>query len=68
MFEDNKQTPQLLENAVTSSYNWHCKFTYGDDKMPCYLTSKNNCKTFKELRRLWRIEKPNLKLISAVRK
>lgn len=48
-------------------YYWHCRFTFKNDNLECYLTEYNNCKTFKSLRRWWRINKPNLKLVSAVR-
>jgi len=59
----------VFDEAINKTqYHWHCKFTFKGDKLECYLTETNNCKTFKELRRLWRDEKPNLKLISAVRK
>jgi hypothetical protein len=53
---------------VSGSYYWHCRFTFKDDNQECYLTEHNNCKTFKQLLRWWRIEKPNLKLLGAVRK
>lgn len=49
-------------------YYWYCKFTFKNDKCDLYLTERNNCETFKQLRRLWRKEKPNLKLLSAIKK
>ena len=59
--------PTDANNVLADSYYWHCRFTFPNDKLECYLTEKNNCKTFKELRRWWRKEKPALKLVSAVR-
>jgi hypothetical protein len=67
--ELNKHDPaNSVLGAVGGSYYWHCRFTFKDDKLECYSTERNNCKTFKELRRWWRIKKPNLKLLGAVRK
>lgn len=61
--ENGNDTTRLLAD----SYYWHCRFTFPNDKLECYLTERNNCKTLKELRRWWRKEKPMLKLISAIR-
>jgi hypothetical protein len=61
-------SPALRVGDVGGSYYWYCRFTFKNDKLECYLTERNDCKTFKELRRWWRIEKPNLKLLGAVRK
>jgi len=68
--EQNSQEPTnaALPGNAGISYNWYCKFTFKGDKLELYLTERNNCKTFKELRRWWRIEKPNLKLLGAVKK
>jgi hypothetical protein len=60
--------PASCQTAVSGSYYWHCRFTFKGDKCDLYLTERNDCETFKQLRRWWRIEKPNLKLLSAVRK
>ena len=65
---NTEETANSDLGAVSGSYYWYCRFTFKDDKLECYLTERNNCKTFKELRRCWRIEKPNLKLLGAVRK
>jgi len=54
--------------AVSGGYYWYCRFTFKGDKCDLYLTERNDCETFKQLRRWWRKEKPNLKLLSAVRK
>jgi hypothetical protein len=62
------QNQQLNIGAVSGSYYWYCRFTFKGDKCDLYLTERNDCETFKQLRRLWRKEKPNLKLLSAVRK
>jgi len=69
MHTDSKkhETPTDANNVLADSYYWHCRFTFPNDKLECYLTERNNCKTFKELRRWWRKEKPMLKLVSAVR-
>jgi hypothetical protein len=64
---ESENQPSCLGD-VGGSYYWHCRFKFKYDKLECYLTERNNCKTFKELRRWWRIEKPNLKLLGAVRK
>jgi hypothetical protein len=61
------ETPNDAKPVLADSYYWHCRFTFPNDKLECYLTERNNCKTFKELRRWWRKEKPMLKLVSAVR-
>lgn len=51
----NNETAQLGIGDVGGSYYWYCRFTFKDDNLECYLTEHNNCKTFKELRRWWRI-------------
>jgi len=65
--EGEIRLPNLHKTNVSGSYYWYCRFTYPNDKLECYLTEWNNCKTFKALRRWWRINKPNLKLVSAIR-
>ena len=64
---NNHDTPTDANNVLADNYYWHCRFTFPNDKLECYLAERNNCKTFKELRRWWRKEKPMLKLVSAVR-
>jgi hypothetical protein len=64
---NNHETANGTKPVLADSYYWHCTFTFPNDKLECYLTERNNCKTFKELRRWWRKEKPALKLVSAVR-
>lgn len=61
------QDPAFLQGAVSGCYYWHCRFTFLNDNLECYLTEWNNCRTFKQLRKWWRKEKPMLKLVSAVR-
>lgn len=65
--ELKNETANGTEPVLADSYYWYCRFTFPNDKLECYLTERNNCKTFKELRRWWRKEKPALKLVSAVR-
>lgn len=65
--ENKDLTSNDAKPVLADSYYWHCRFTFPNDKLECYLTERNNCKTFKELRRWWRKEKPALKLVSAVR-
>ena len=57
-----------MSNCVQTRYYWHCRFTFPNDKLECYLTENNDCKTFKQLRKWWKKEKPLLNLVSAVRK
>ena len=61
------ETANGTKPVLADSYYWHCRFTFPNDKLECYLKERNDCKTFKELRRWWRKEKPALKLVSAVR-
>jgi hypothetical protein len=61
------ENPALSKGDVSGCYYWHCRFTFPNDKLECYLTEWNNCRTFKQLRKWWRKEKPMLKLVSAVR-
>lgn len=65
--DDLKNETANGTNVLADSYYWHCRFTFPNDKLECHLTERNDCKTFKELRRWWRKEKPALKLVSAVR-
>jgi hypothetical protein len=71
MEQEKLNTPQnqpLQQTDVRRSYYWYCRFTFMGDKRHLYLTERNDCETFKQFRKWWRKEKPNLKLISAVRK
>lgn len=54
------------EHKELIEYKWNCKYTHQNDKLEMYIVVTNNCKTFKELRRWWRENKKDLKLISAV--
>jgi hypothetical protein len=64
----NNKPQKINTFIVNGDYHWHCRFTFKGDNCDLYLTESNNCETFKQLHRLWRKEKPNLKLISAIRK
>ena len=45
---------------------WLCKYRYRHDKAILHCTVFNNCDTFKQLRRWWRINKThNMTLIGA---
>ena len=68
------QNKELAVDSITGKckykelleYKWRCKYTHQNDNLEMYLVVTAPCKTFKELRRWWRENKKDLKLISAV--
>lgn len=47
---------------------WLATYRYKGDKLNMKHFVRNNCQTFKQLRRWWRVNNPKLKLISAIKK
>jgi hypothetical protein len=58
----------ITQYSHDGKYFWLCVFAFKGDKLEIHLAWRNNCETLKQLRRAWRVEKPNLKLLRAVRK
>lgn len=56
----------LMLNSDPYKYTWACRFSHANYKLDCYTKVNNNCETFKQLRRAWRLENPHLKLLAGI--